>query len=97
MCTVSMVGDDWNKRFPERYPTVWPNGIPSIDFTPPAVTREEFDQLKRDVEQMKKELEAAKAQDIADGSPDCEMEEKVALLKKVAELVGVDLEEIFGK
>lgn len=87
MCAVSMVGDDWTKRFPERYPSIWPNGPSQIPVPYPTeapISRKEFDKLKKDVEQMKKELEAAKAQDVADGAPDCEMEDKVALLKKVA-------------
>lgn len=99
MCAVSMVGDDWTRKFPERYPSIWPTPSPTSVPYPSEipVSRKEFERLKADVEQMKKDLAAAKAQDIADGAPDCEMEDKVALLKKVAELVGVDLEEIFGK
>ena len=44
---------------------------------------------------MKKMLEAAKIYDKDTGQPDCEMEEKIDFLKKVAKLVGVNLEEIF--
>ncbi|VDM10415.1 unnamed protein product [Wuchereria bancrofti] len=61
----------------------------------PWATKQEFEQLKKEVEDMKKLLIRAKEYDEKTGQPDCEMEEKVALLKKVAELVGVDLSEIF--
>lgn len=63
----------------------------------PEVSRADFDALKREVEEMKKLLLRAKKYDEETGQPDCEMEDKVALLKKVAQLVGVDLSEVFGK
>lgn len=100
MCVVSMVGDDWTRRLPDQHPWIdpfregsYPHPTPNNIY--PEVSREEFDKLKKDVEEMKKQLEKAKAQDIADGVPDCEMEEKVALLKKIAELVGVDLSTVW--
>jgi hypothetical protein len=95
-----MVGDDWSKRLPGTYPWIAPASVPTTPLPNnilQLVPRYEFDALKREVEQMKKELEAAKAQDVADGNPDCEMEEKVELLKKIAELVGVDLSTVFDK
>jgi len=58
-------------------------------------TREEFDELKRSVEALKELLLAAKEYDRKMGEPDCEMEDKVALIKKLAEVVGVDLSQIF--
>lgn len=87
MCAVSMVADDYRKTIPSIYPFVVNNGT--------GPTRAEFDALKREVEEMKELLKKAKAQDIAEGNPDCEMEEKVAFLRKIAELVGVDLEDVF--
>lgn len=98
MCVVSMVGDVYRDTFPQRYPNVvpevGPQSTPIVVNVP--ITREEFEALKRDVEQMKALLLAAKRYDEEHGEPDCEMDEKVALLKRVAELVGVDLTEVFG-
>lgn len=98
MCVVSMVGDHYRDWFPETYPNikpyVQPNG-PSKIVIGNEITREEFDALKRDVEQMKALLERAKEYDEDNGEPDCEMDDKVALLKKIAELVGVDLHDVF--
>jgi hypothetical protein len=51
----------------------------------PGISRDEFDELKRDVLEMKELLKRAK------DAEDCETEEKVALIRKVAKLVGVDL------
>lgn len=46
-------------------------------------------------EELKKELKKARQQDIEDGAPDCEMKKSVNLLKKLAEHLGVDLEDVF--
>lgn len=59
------------------------------------VTKEDFDALKKEVLEMKELLKRALDYDKRNNEPNCEMEEKVALLKKVAEFVGVTLEDIF--
>jgi len=88
MCTVSMIGDHFGEKFrrPEYF---WLTNV-----THPS--QQEFDALKREVEEMKALLKRAKLYDEANGEPDCEMDEKVALLKRIAEVVGVDLTEVFG-
>lgn len=106
MCVVSMVGDHYKKTLPDQFPSwfpanplaPYPNG-PAMPVTtmPPSVSREEFLSLKKEMEQIKILLEKAKAIDIATGQPDCEIDEKVVLLKELAKLVGVDLKEVFGK
>jgi len=63
----------------------------------PVISKEDFDQLKKEVEALKDALKYAKIYDEATGAKDCEMEEKIAFLKKIAEMVGVDLSEVFGK
>lgn len=90
MCTVSMIGEHFGEKFTQPdYPQIWTR--PAA-----AVSREEFDRLRADVEEMKKLLLRAKDYDRRSGQPDCEMADKVALLKKVAEFVGVDLLDIFA-
>lgn len=91
MCAVSNVGDYWKQGFPDRYPG-WVE-----PYNPPQVTKQEFDALKKEMEELKKLLKAAKKYDEAMGESDCEMDEKVALIKKFADLVGVNMDEIFGK
>lgn len=88
MCVVSMVGDHYGTKW---YPYVnpQPNTIAW-----PQVSRYEFDQLKAEVENMKELLKRAKQYDEEHGEEDCAMEDKVAILRKVAELVGVDLEDL---
>ena len=97
MCIVSNVGTGWGETFPDRYPWIQPYVqplAPPIPVTVPGVSQEEFDRLKREVEELRKLLVAAKAFDAATGQPDCEVDEKVALIRKVAEYVGVDLEDV---
>lgn len=96
MCSVSMVGDSWRNNLPQQFPWVNPPiSHPNSGFIPSPPSRAEFEALRAEIEQMKKELQVARRKDIAAGDPDCEMEEKVAFIKKIADLVGVDLEDIF--
>lgn len=92
MCMVSNVGDGWADKFPDKYPNFPPPYI-----QPAGVSPSEFYSLRREVQELKKLLEAAKKFDAATGQPDCEMDEKVKLIKAIAKMVGVDLGEIFGK
>jgi len=111
MCTVSNIGDGYKDNFAPRWPNVpiWPHqpiGVPypvqpptvpdQVVFTP-AVSKEEFDALKKEVEELKQLLKAAKKFDEETGQPDCHMDDKVDFIKKLAEFVGVDLEDIFKK
>lgn len=79
MCVVSMIGEHYAEKW--RPFQQFPPGQLSPYHLPPGVTRGEFDALKR-----------AKFYDEAHGEPECEVEEKMALLRKVALLIGVDLD-----
>jgi hypothetical protein len=109
MCVVSAVSSDWIDRTQPRFPSVWPiyppikepNLIPAADFeiSPKGLAakqREEIAELKEEVLKLKAELEKARAQDIADGNPDCEMEDKVTIIKGLARLLDVDMGDVFG-
>ena len=89
-----MVGDHYNDKWKQPQ---WTGIISNVTYDPSQVSKKDFDALKKDVEEMKKLLERALDYDKRNNEPNCEMEEKVALLKKVAELVGVNLEDIFPK
>lgn len=100
MCTVSNIGSGWGGTFPNRYPWIKPytppfaNPIPAVI---PGVSKDEFDRLKQEVVELRKLLAAAKAFDVATGQPDCEVDEKVALIKRIAEFVGVDLSDVLDE
>lgn len=97
MCVVSMIedhyGEKWNEDWFKNF--IKPD-TPNIIISP-TVTREEFDALKKEVEEMKALLKRAKIYDEQNNEPDCEVEEKMALLRKVAQAVGIDLDEVFKK
>lgn len=102
MCVVSMIGDHYNEKwtnphypYVEQIKTITTDSIDFNELLKGKVTRSEFDALKKEVEEMKQLLERAADYDKRNNEPNCEMEDKVALLKKVAEAVGVNLDEIF--
>jgi hypothetical protein len=97
MCMVSNIGDEWGKTFPQKWPQ-----FPHEDTTSPApiviregVSQADFDALKKEVEELKKLLAAAKEFDARTGQPHCEMDAKVKLIKEIAKLVGVELGDVF--
>ncbi len=112
MCAVSAVMDNWNNNFkfplsPINLPgpvlpgpaplKLIPDYVPTFHDPTEYVTKEEFDKLKREFEAFKKLLLAAKEYDEDTNQPNCEMEEKVAMVRKVADILGVNVDDVFGK
>lgn len=99
MCVMCAVGEYWQQTLPDRtyFSTIESRINPSITTILQPISREEFDALKHDVEELKKLLVAAKKYDDATGQPGCEHDDKIALIRKVAELVGVSMEDVFGR
>lgn len=98
MCAVSFIGDRQNGIWKESYPKIWET------VSTPAVTKkdlkllatkEEVEKLRQELEALKKLLKAAKIFDEEVGEPDCKQDNKVAIIKKMAELLEVDLEDLF--
>jgi hypothetical protein len=88
---TSMVGDAYGRTLPQQYP--WVINNPPTDLAP---TKAEFDALKREVQEMHELLKVAKRLDDLTDQPDCEQEDKVALLRKIATAVGIDLDDVLG-
>lgn len=57
--------------------------------------KKNFESLQNEMRELKKLLIAAKKYDEATGQPNCEMDEKVKLIKSIAEVLGVDMSEVF--
>lgn len=97
MCVVSNVGDhygQWPDQWPWRpvQPTIPPN-LPD-DFgesVRKALEGHEIADLRARIEKLEELLRKAKEYDTKTGQPDCEMDEKVELLKKLAKQLGVEL------
>ena len=99
MCVVSAMGDHYKKNFEDQDLAKRLNDYQQIISgtisVPNPVTRQEFEELKKQVLEMKEILKVAAAYDARNNEPHCEMDEKVELLKKVAAAVGVSLDDIF--
>ena len=98
MCVVSMIGDhfkDHLKPYQPYLPQQPTTGTPLSDYLQPLISKQEFDDLKKEVENMKKLLIKARIYDEQNNEPNCEMEEKVKFLKEIAKFVGVNLDEVF--
>lgn len=83
-----MIGDHYHDKWAQPY------YVPIVQ-EPQYATREEIEALRQEVKEMMELLKKALKYDKDNGEPDCQMDEKVATLKKVAEIVGVDIEEVF--
>lgn len=88
MCVVSYVVDYGDNFFFKKYYGPGPNISPTFD---PILSK--LDEIKRELEQLKEVLKAAKIFDDKTGQPDCTKEEKWNLIKRLAEMAGVDLSE----
>lgn len=99
MCLVSNIGDYWRQTNPwiDKVPSTSPNSLPnSQDFTQyfQTISRKEFDDLVKEVQELRKLLEAAVKYDQVTNQPHCETEDKVAIIKAVAKALGVDMRDI---
>lgn len=97
MCVVSMIGDGYTGGWPNSPFNPQKEPLETWIKNAKPISREEFDKLKKEVEELKKLLTVAKKFDEETNQKDCHMDEKVRLLKELANLVGVDLKEVFEK
>lgn len=97
MCVVSFVGDHFQDKWKPLEPYVNPQSTSTSYTFTTAVSKEEFDALKKEVLDMKELLRKAKIYDEVNNEPNCEIEEKMEFLRQVAKLVGIDLDDVIGK
>lgn len=106
MCVVSMVGDHYADKWRDKpwvsprqpfrvYPDGWPWADEGTRIENP-ISRQEFDALRKEVEEMKELLKRAVKYDEDNDEPHCEVEDKMDLLRRVAAAVGVDLDDVIG-
>ena len=92
MCAVSMVADHYTRK--------WDRWIPPRDMIPGHITindgptKADFEELKKEVRDLKELIIAAKKYDEENNQPDCENDEKFDKLRKIADLVGIDLDDV---
>ncbi len=103
MCVYSMISDHYAGKWlgrickpykvnPEPYVFPgWPTAIPAVQ---PLVAKEDLDEIKREVAELKELLKKSRKYDEKTGQPDCGLEDKKKLLRELAERLGVDLGEL---
>ena len=79
-----MVAERWQEHYQPVYPV----------YQFPQVSREEFEELRREIQGLKLALALATQIDKVSNQPDCEMAEKIDYIRKMAEWLGVDLEDV---
>ena len=89
MCVVSMIGDHFHDKWNQPYYKEITTNISEI-------SKKDFDDLKKEVLEMKELLKKAIKYDKDNNEPNCEVEEKLETLKKVAALLGVDLNDVLN-
>jgi hypothetical protein len=97
MCVVSMIGNKFRDEFPERHPWVKPYIDPHPRHPPlpfPKDKDKEIEEIRRELDELKRKLAEAHEQDKREGNEDCAMEEKLDTLRKVCELFDYDFDEI---
>lgn len=99
MCSVSMIGQHYDDMWKKQpwYPQPGLGGGVSTITIGPAVTRAEFDDLRRQVAEMKELLKRAKKYDEDNGEPDCEIDDKMERLRQIATIVGINLDDVLQK
>ena len=102
MCVTSAIGTTYYKDFHDRYPPGWPwqpnpNTMPSV----PQPSNDKYfqdrkiEELRKEVKALRDLLEHSQKFDKATGQPNCEVDEKVDFIKKLANFVDVDMGEVF--
>ena len=98
MCTVSMVVDGYREQFPDRWPYLikrpaeqeWNPSNLDLGYASKAA----LEALRQEVLELKQLILAAQRFDEHTGQPDCQTEEKLDLLRALADQLGVDLSDV---
>jgi hypothetical protein len=88
MCSVSMVGDYWRQNDFPKFQEVYNH---NLDYGRLTNLEAQVADLRKNMEELKKLLAAAKQYDEATGQHECHHEDKVRLIKEMAKIAGVDL------
>lgn len=99
--------ENWRKKYdwypgnlpPHRDSPLQPRVYPTQPVIPgqligiPEVTREEIEEIRKDIAELKDWLKRAKKYDEDNGEPDCEIAEKMDRLRQMAKIVDIDLDD----
>jgi hypothetical protein len=106
-----MVTDHYIKTWPDRdifnqpqnpWPNFTPNQTPEANpnrplVIDPGVSKEDFAAFKKEFEEFKQLVKRAIKYDEDNNEPHCEVDEKVEIIRKLAEQLGVTVDDIFPR
>lgn len=81
-----MIMDDYKEDWTNRYP-----GWQTTTHYPPAFDQSAIDDMKKDIERLKRQVEAAKEYDIRNNEPECGLEEKRKVLQDIAKVFNLEI------
>lgn len=102
MCVVSAVLDHHTRTWPEQFANAWPpiNDPVNLPFKftdESPTTREQLDTLRKEVVELSAQVEyllelipTLRKYDEDNNEPDCEMEDKIKLIRKICDALGID-------
>lgn len=96
MCTYSMIGDYYRDRVWPQHPYAPSYPVQPITTIIGGISREEFEELRKEVQELAKLVKAAKQFDEAVGCPDCEADEKVKLVQELLDAFGLSVDDLSG-
>jgi len=92
-----MVGDHYGDKWEPWKDRIKPfSDIFPTQTAPQIINTIELQKLRDEVREMKELLKRAIQYDKDNNQPDCEKPEKIAFLKRMAEMVGITLDDVFG-
>lgn len=93
MCVVSMIMDDYKEDWSRKYPwTITTGGTYPTPTNPPAVDQATIDEMRKDIERLKRQVEAAKEYDTRNNEPECGLEEKRKVLQDIAKAFKLEID-----
>ena len=92
MCVVSMVFDDFSKRFPinplepQQPEYTWPLQTIALSNPVPTLDKNDIEKLRKYIEEFRESVELAKKLDVLMKQPDCFDPDKAKLEQRITEL-----------
>lgn len=96
MCVVSLIGDHYRDEFERNTYKPWVQSpVTHIPESGNDNLQKQINDLRKQVEEMKRFLKEAIEYDRKANQPHCENQQKIEFLRQVAKSVGVTLEDVF--
>ena len=88
MCVVSMIFEHYEDKW-DRYS--WYPKNPSPPFIPITIPKDDIEDIKKDLEELKRLIKRGRKYDIANNQPDCESDEKSRIIRHIASACGMEV------